>query len=113
MRPSRSCAKAVTRLPHVGAPRVCRLRRPRVLVEALLERGDQGDLAEAQGGDRPSLAPLRADEGWAIRDVCCCGCTRCWPALAATTSPTATWWFAIAKRRNRLASKDTSHGPTP
>jgi class 3 adenylate cyclase len=39
-----------------------------VLVEALLERGGQGDLAEAEAAIE-SLAQLRADEGWVIRDI--------------------------------------------
>jgi hypothetical protein len=39
-----------------------------VLVETLLERGAEGDLAEAQEAiDR--LANLRADRGWAIREI--------------------------------------------
>jgi hypothetical protein len=39
-----------------------------VLVETLLERGTEGDLAEAQGAlDR--LANLPATEGWGVRDV--------------------------------------------
>jgi hypothetical protein len=38
------------------------------LVETLLERGAEGDLAEAQEAiDR--LANLRADQGWALRDI--------------------------------------------
>ena len=39
-----------------------------VLVEALLERGAQGDLAEAEAAIE-SLAQLRADEGWVICDI--------------------------------------------
>jgi hypothetical protein len=39
-----------------------------VLAEALLERGGQGDLAEAEAAIE-SLAQLRADEGWVIRDI--------------------------------------------
>jgi class 3 adenylate cyclase len=39
-----------------------------ILVETLLERGAEGDLAEAQGAiDR--LANLRADQGWAMREI--------------------------------------------
>ena len=39
-----------------------------VLVETLLERGAEGDLAEAQEAiDR--LANLPADEGWAMREI--------------------------------------------
>jgi hypothetical protein len=39
-----------------------------ILVETLLERGAEGDLAEAQGAiDR--LANLSADQGWAMREI--------------------------------------------
>jgi len=39
-----------------------------ILVETLLERGAEGDLAEAQDAiDR--LANLPADDGWAVREV--------------------------------------------
>jgi hypothetical protein len=39
-----------------------------LLVETLLERGTEGDLAEAQGAiDR--LANLSADQGWAMREI--------------------------------------------
>ncbi len=41
----------------------------------------------------------------------CCGCARCWPGPAAKTLPIGTWWGAIARWRNRLATKDTSTGP--
>jgi hypothetical protein len=39
-----------------------------VLVETLLERGTEGDLAEAQVAI-DWLANLRADEGWAMREI--------------------------------------------
>jgi hypothetical protein len=39
-----------------------------VLVEALLERGAEGDLAEAQEVIA-RLANLRADQGWAIPEI--------------------------------------------
>ena len=39
-----------------------------VLVETLLERGAEGDLAEAQEAIE-RLANLPADEGWAVRDI--------------------------------------------
>ena len=81
-----------------------------VLVETLLERGAEGDLAEAQEAiDR--LANLPADKIRRCARSRCCGCARCSPGPAATTSPTGTWWGAIARWRNRLASKDTSRWP--
>ena len=47
-----------------------------VLVETLLERGAEGDLAEAQEAiDR--LANLPADEGRRCATSRCCGCARC------------------------------------
>ena len=47
-----------------------------VLVETLLERGAEGDLAEAQEAiDR--LANLPADDGWRFARSRCCGCARC------------------------------------
>ena len=61
-----------------------------VLVETLLERGAEGDLAEAQEAiDR--LANLPADEVRRCARSRCCGCARCWPGPAATTLPTGTW----------------------
>ena len=78
-----------------------------VLVETLLARGAEGDLAETQSAI-DWVARLPADEGLAMRDLTCCGCAPCWPAPAATTLPTASWRIAIALWRNRLASKDTS-----
>ena len=47
-----------------------------VLVETLLERGAEGDLAEAQEAiDR--LAHLPADEVWRCATSGCCGCAHC------------------------------------
>ena len=81
-----------------------------VLVETLLDRGTEGDVAEAQSAiDR--AANLPADEGLVLRDISCCGCAPCWPGPAATTSPTATWRIATARWRNRLASRDTWRWP--
>ena len=60
-----------------------------VLVETLLERGAEGDLAEAQEAiDR--LANLPADEVRRCSRSRCCDCARCWPGPAAMTWPTAT-----------------------
>ena len=62
-----------------------------VLVETLLDRGAEGDLAEAQEAiDR--LANLRAEQGFGDTSRShCCGCARCWPGPKATTLPTGTW----------------------
>ena len=61
-----------------------------VLVETLLERGAEGDLAEAQEAiDR--LATLPADEGSAIATSRSCGCAHCSLVPAATMMPTGTW----------------------
>ena len=62
-----------------------------VLVETLLERGAEGDLAEAQEAiDR--LANLPADRRFGDTSRSrCCGCARCWPAPAATMLPIGTW----------------------
>ena len=58
-----------------------------VLVEALLERGAEGDLAEAQEAV-DGLADLPADEGSATLRSRCCGCARCSPGPVATRSTT-------------------------
>ena len=76
-----------------------------VLAEALLERGAQGDLAEAQEAiDR--LANLPADEGWAMRQITLLR-LRALMSRAAMMLPTESWWGAIARWRNRLALKGT------
>ncbi len=62
-----------------------------VLVETLLERGAEGDLAEAQEAfDRLANLLGRRRFGDASRSRCC-GCARCCPGPAATTLPTGTW----------------------
>ena len=58
-----------------------------VLVETLLERGDQGDLAEAQEAI-DWLANLRPIKIRRCSKSRCCGCGRCCPGPAATTWPT-------------------------
>ena len=81
-----------------------------VLVETLLDRGAEGDVAEAEAAiDRLAAAP--ADDGLVIRDIWLLRCGRCWRGPTATTPPTATFGIAIARWRNRLASKDISPGP--
>jgi class 3 adenylate cyclase len=80
-----------------------------VLVETLLERGAAGDLAEAQE-EFDRLANLRADQDSAMLDITLLRLRARWPGPAATMLPTGTCLGAIAKWRNRLASKDTSTG---
>ena len=82
-----------------------------VLVETLLERGAEGDLAEAQEAiDR--LANLPADDGLAMREITL---LRLRALLARARGDDVAYrglgGVAIARWRNRLASKDTSHGP--
>ena len=82
-----------------------------VLVETLLERGAEGELAEAQEAI-DGLANLRADHGSAMREITLLrlrallararGDERRLPRLGGV---------AIARWRNRLASKDTSRRP--
>ena len=80
-----------------------------VLVETLLERGAEGDLAEAQEAiDR--LANLRADQAWAMREIMLLR-LRALLARAATRPPSATLEIATAPWRHRWASKDTWSGP--
>ncbi len=79
---------AVDEMHRAGTARVWRLGTG-VLVETLLERGAEGDLAEAQEAiDRLANLPARSGFGDASRSRCC-GCARCWPGPAATTLPTA------------------------
>jgi hypothetical protein len=76
-------------------------------VETLLERGAEGDLAEAQEAiDR--LANLPADDGSAVLEITLLRLRALLARAAAMMLPTATLWGAIARWRNRLASKHTS-----
>ena len=82
-----------------------------VLVETLLERGAEGDVAEAQAAiDR--LANLPADDGSAMRDI---WLLRLRALLARARGDDAAYarlgGIATARWRNHLASKDTSPGP--
>ena len=81
-----------------------------VLVETLLERGAEGDLAEAEDAiDR--LADLAADESLAMRDI---WLLRLRALLARARGDDAAYRdlvTAIARWRHRLASKDTWRGP--
>jgi ATP/maltotriose-dependent transcriptional regulator MalT len=81
-----------------------------LLVETLLERGTQGDLAEARE-EFDRLANLRADQDSSMLEITLLRSARFWPRLAATTLPIGTCWGVIARWRNRLASMDTSPGP--
>ena len=61
-----------------------------VLVETLLDRGADGDVAEAEAAIE-RLAAALADEDWLCATSGCCGCGGCWPEPAATMSPTGSW----------------------
>ncbi len=68
MRPSRSSRKAVTRTPAcLSAPGMAFTRQP-FWWKRCWSVAPKGDLAEAKTAI-DELAQLRADEGWAIRDV--------------------------------------------
>ena len=82
-----------------------------VLVETLLKRGTQGDLAEAQQAiDRLANLPRRPRFGDRRHHAAAA-------ARAARAGPRrrrrlpGLGWVAIARWRNRLATKDTSTGP--
>ncbi len=81
-----------------------------VLVETLLDRGAEGDVAEAEAAiERLAAAP--ADDGLVIRDIWLLRLRALLARAHGDISPTRTSWVAIARWRNRLASKDTSTGP--
>ncbi len=81
-----------------------------VLVETLLDRGAEGDVAEAEAAiERLAAAP--ADEGWLYARSGCCGCGRYWRGLTAMPRLTATSGIATATWRKRLASRGISRGP--
>ena len=76
-----------------------------VLVETLLDRGADGDVAEAEAAiDRLAAAP--ADEGLVIRDIWLLRLRALLARRTATRPPTATIGIATAPWRHRLASKD-------
>ena len=81
-----------------------------VLVETLLDRGADGDVAEAEAAIE-RLAPRQPTRVWLCATSGCCGCARCWRGLTAMTWLTRTSGIATAPWRNRLASKDISRGP--
>jgi hypothetical protein len=80
------------------------------LVETLLERGAESDLAEGQEAF-DWLANLPADDGSAIREITLLRLRALLARPAAMTSATGIWRAAIARWRNRLASMGTSLGP--
>ena len=76
-----------------------------LLVETLLDRGAESDVAEAEAAiDRLAADP--ADEGLVIRDVWR-GCGRCWRAPMATTPAIATIGIATARWPQSWASRGT------
>ena len=80
------------------------------LVETLLDRGTDSDVAEAEAAiERLAAAP--ADEGLAMCESGCCGCGLCWRGLRAMTRLMRSYGIATATWRERLASKDISRGP--
>jgi hypothetical protein len=80
------------------------------LVETLLQRGADGDLAEAEAAvERLATAP--ANEGLLSAKSGCCGCTRYWRGLTVMPGLTRTSGIATARWRDRLALKGISRGP--
>ena len=81
-----------------------------VLVETLLDRGTESDVVEADAAiERLAAAP--AEDGLAVRDI---WLLRLRALLARARGDDVAYRdlvIAIARRRNRLASKDTSPGP--
>ena len=81
-----------------------------VLVETLLDRGAEGDVAEAEAAiERLAAAP--ADDGLVIRDI---WLLRLRALLARARGDEVAYrdlGIATARWRNRLALKDTSPGP--
>ena len=65
--PYRKCAQPIDDLFHAGQLGYC-IRATAFLVETLLERGAEGDVAEAEAAiDRLAAAP--ADDGLVIREI--------------------------------------------
>ena len=77
-----------------------------VLVETLLDRGADGDVAEAEAAiERLAAAP--ADDGLVSAKSGCCDCERCWPGHVVTRMSTATIGTATARWPQSLASRGT------
>ena len=73
-----------------------------VLVETLLDRGAESDVAEAEAAIT-RLAAAPADDGAGYpRKSGCCGCTLYWHTPRATTPPTATIGTATVRWRESL-----------
>ena len=77
-----------------------------VLVETLLERGAEGDLAEAQEAIE-RLANLPADEGSAVHEIWLLRLRALLARAHGDEPPTATIGIATARWRHRWASRDT------
>ena len=80
-----------------------------LLVETVIERGTQGDLAETRAAI-DWLAKLPAGDGSAMPEITLLRLRTLLARPAATTLLTRTCGVAITRWRNRLASKDTSPG---
>ena len=81
-----------------------------VLVETLLDRGSDGDLAEAEAAIN-RLADAPADDGLVIREIWLLRLRALLARAQATRPPTATTGIATATWRHRLASRGTCRGP--
>jgi len=81
-----------------------------VLVETLLDRASDGDVAEAETAIE-RLAEAPTDDPYTARHLAAEGCTRYWRGLTAMARLIRTLGIATATWRERLASKDTSRGP--
>ena len=83
-----------------------------LLLEALLNRAAEGDLAEAEAAVE-RLAAIPGEDRSARGHHGPCGCARCWRRLAATRPTTATFGIATARWQRRWASKGIWSGPMP
>ena len=77
-----------------------------VLVETLLDRSADGDVAEAEA----AISGWRTRQpttDWSSAKSGCCGCGHCWRGHVVTTMPTATIGIATARWPKSLASRGT------
>jgi hypothetical protein len=82
----------------------------RVLVQTLLDRAADGDVAEAEAAiERLATAP--ADEGLVMRDIWLLRLRALLARLTAMPQLMRTSGIATATRRKRLASRGISRGP--
>ena len=94
-----------------------RVPATRVLVEALLDRGADADVGEAEAAiERLAAAP--ADEGLVIHEIWLLGCGLCWPGLTAMRRlqatcgiATATWQNAWLRGAYRVGRGDAMTAP--